>query len=84
MIPIVAAWPNLTASQLVGLDMDLDRIDEARALAEEMNRTDCMFMLGSADEIPWRDGYFEAIYTQNEPTAEIKRVLAPGGVIHQI
>jgi ubiquinone/menaquinone biosynthesis C-methylase UbiE len=83
LIPILDEWASLAASQLVGLSEDLDAIDQARALAEELGRTDCLFILGNVNEIPWRDAYFDVVYVAGQATDEVRRVVAEGGVVHE-
>lgn len=83
IVPIVAGWQDLPAGQLVGVSEDLDAIDAARELAEALGRINCMFIPGSADEIPWRDAYFDAAYIVGEATAEVRRVCTPDAEIHQ-
>lgn len=73
----------MECGQLVGLSEDLDQIDMARALAEDLGRVDAMFMVGNASEIPWRDGYFDVAYVGTASTEELKRVLKAGGVVHE-
>jgi len=83
MIPILPGWQGMECGQLVGLSEDLDQIDVARALAEDLGRVDAMFMVGNASEIPWRDGYFDVAYVGTASTEEVKRVLKAGGVVHE-
>lgn len=82
MIPIQPDWPHLPAGQLVGLSEDLNQIDRARAMAEQLGRIDCLFAFGNVNEIPWRDAYFDEVYLTGEATAEVRRVLTSEGVIH--
>lgn len=81
--PILSGWSQLPAGQLVGLSEDLDEIDQARALAEELGRTDCLFVVGNENEIPWRDDYFDVAYLAGKATSEVRRVIQPDGIIHE-
>ena len=58
-----------------------DEVDLARqSLADFEN---IMFVEGDAEHIPWRDSYFSKVVAPagSSPTAEVARVLAPGGTI---
>ncbi len=83
LVPILPDWPKLNATELVGVSDDPDEIDRARALAEELGRTNCLFVFGSPDAIPWRDQYFDTAYIAGEATTEIRRVMTGQGVIHE-
>ncbi len=83
VVPIVEAWAEIPAGQLVGVSEDLDAVDRARQRAEELGHTDCMFIEGSVTEIPWRNGYFDVIYTNGAATDEVRRVGKPDAVIHE-
>ena len=68
---------------LVGIGNPDDVAAARRALASAEN---VMFHAASPDEIPWRDAYFTVVIAPlpRDPLAEseIRRVLAPDGVIH--
>ncbi len=83
LIPILPNWPDLPAGQLIGISSDLDEIDQARELAESLHRTDCMFIQGSIEEIPWRDSYFDVAYLAGSASDEVRRVMTPEGIIHE-
>ncbi|HYE25876.1 MAG TPA: methyltransferase domain-containing protein [Clostridia bacterium] len=72
--------------QAVGIDISDDMIARARAASRELENI--MFVWGSAQEIPWRDEYFDKVlsiesfyyYAEQEPVLrELLRVLVPGG-----
>ncbi len=83
LIPILKGWQQLPVGQLIGISTDLDEVDAARALAEELKRVDCMFIEGSENAIPWRDEYFDEAYLGCPLTDEIRRVMKPEGTIHE-
>ncbi len=83
IVPILEDWPKLAGGLLVGVSDDLAAIDAARARAEELSLEDCMFIQGSPDNIPWRDGFFTEAYLEKEATPEIRRVIQEGGKIHE-
>jgi ubiquinone/menaquinone biosynthesis C-methylase UbiE len=83
LIPILPNWPDLPAGQLIGVSSDLDEIDQARELAESLHRTDCMFIQGSMEAIPWRDSYFDVAYLAGSASDEVRRVMTPEGIIHE-
>jgi arsenite methyltransferase len=73
---------------VVGLDISEEMIARARlASSEEEN---VLFAIGSAEEIPWRDQYFDRILSiesfyyypdQEAVLRELHRVLVPGGLL---
>ncbi len=64
---------------LVGIGSPDEVYEARRALA---NAENVMFNVATPDEIPWRDCYFTVIIGPAiQPTAELQRVLAPGGRI---
>ncbi len=83
VLPILPNWPDLPAGQLIGVSPDLDEIDQARAQAESLHRTDCMFIEGTIEAIPWRDSYFDVAYLAGSATDELRRVMTPEGIIHE-
>jgi SAM-dependent methyltransferase len=68
---------------LVGIGTPDEVADARRALASAEN---VMFHAASPEEIPWRDDYFTVVISvpPESPLAEdeLRRVLAPGGVVH--
>jgi hypothetical protein len=83
VVPLARGWQKIPADLLVGVSEDAEAIDEARQLAESLGRVDCLFVVGSAEEIPWCDGFFDAIYTSGKSTAEMRRVIREGGMIQE-
>lgn len=70
----------------VGLDLSDEMIDRARVASVELENV--LFVKAPADEIPWRDEYFDKILSiesfyyypdQEAVLRELHRVLAPGG-----
>ena len=87
-------WATRMAAQAVsgatgmaaGLDSSQDRIAQARAESREVDNV--LFALGAAEEIPWRDEFFDGIFSlegfsgrANHDAAlrEAHRVLVTGG-----
>src|SRR5208282_837025 len=69
-----------------GLDISEEMIARARASSRELENV--LFAIGTADEIPWRDEYFDRVlciesfyyYPDQEAVLrELYRVLVPGG-----
>ena len=83
LVPILDNWPTLAGGLLVAVSEDIAAIDAARARAEALGLEDCMFVEGSADNIPWRDAFFTEAYLENESTPEVRRVVQEGGEIHE-
>ena len=56
-------------------------VDLARQSLLEFDNV--MFVEGDSEHIPWRDSYFSKVVAPpgSSPTAEVARVLAPGGTI---
>jgi ubiquinone/menaquinone biosynthesis C-methylase UbiE len=76
--------------EVVGLDHQSVRVEQARALVAERAIANVRFEVGSAYELPFPDAAFDAAFAHTllmhlaEPQRglkEIKRVLRPGGVI---
>jgi hypothetical protein len=55
-----------------------DEVREARRLTRDLDNV--MFVPAAPEEIPWQDGFFSLIIADN-PTPEIRRVLAEAGRI---
>jgi ubiquinone/menaquinone biosynthesis C-methylase UbiE len=73
----------------IGLDIADVMIDRARAANADL--ANILFVKAAADEIPWRDGYFDKILSiesfyyypdQSGVLRELHRVLAPGGSLY--
>lgn len=73
----LAAWAS-RCSLLVGVGGEDDVYAARRECAHLDN---VMFAVGGRAGIPWRDQYFSLILDTEggEPTAQMRRVLAPGG-----
>jgi ubiquinone/menaquinone biosynthesis C-methylase UbiE len=72
----------------VGLDISDEMIVRARAAARDVENV--LFAVASAEEIPWRDEYFERVLSieslyyypdQEAVLREVYRVLIPGGLV---
>jgi ubiquinone/menaquinone biosynthesis C-methylase UbiE len=91
-----AGWATRLLAQAVaggqgmaaGLDISEEMICRARAASRDVENA--LFAIGSAEEIPWRDEYFERIFSiesfyyypdQEAVLREIHRVLVPGGFL---
>jgi arsenite methyltransferase len=77
------------AGMAAGLDASPDNIAQARAASHELHNI--LFAVGDAEEIPWRDEYFDHVFSQQDFGAfrhprgvaeEIDRVLVAGGQLH--
>jgi ubiquinone/menaquinone biosynthesis C-methylase UbiE len=80
---ICGRWPDVTCT---GLDLQPERIDEARATVP-----DAMFVVGSADALPFGDAAFDVVTAitlmsslpsdamEVDAAEEIARVIRPGG-----
>jgi len=91
-----AGWATRLLAQAVdggtGMAVGLDISDEmiARARAASLNVENVLFSIGCAEEIPWRDEYFESALSiesfyyypdQQAVLRELHRVLVPGGLL---
>jgi len=87
-------WATRMAAQAVsgasgmaaGLDISQDGIAQARAGSRDLDNV--LFAVGAAEEIPWRDEFFDGIYSfegfagsgkQDAALGEAHRVLVSGG-----
>jgi ubiquinone/menaquinone biosynthesis C-methylase UbiE len=77
------------AGMAAGLDPSPERIAQARSESREVENL--LFATGDAEEIPWRDEYFDKIFSlltfgfdksRQEVLRELHRVLVPGGLLH--
>ncbi|MDB4926964.1 bifunctional 2-polyprenyl-6-hydroxyphenol methylase/3-demethylubiquinol 3-O-methyltransferase UbiG [Mucilaginibacter sp.] len=75
------------ATQVIGVDIDLDTIEEAR---KKYNASNLTFILGSTDKIPVKNSYVDVVISfetiehhdkHEEMMNEIKRVLKPDGIL---
>ncbi len=82
VIPVRPGWEAIVAEQVVGVDEDLEALDRARARAEELGRTNCLFIQGNILEIPWRENYFDDAYVTGECSVELYRVIKEDGKVH--
>jgi ubiquinone/menaquinone biosynthesis C-methylase UbiE len=82
VMPIREGWERLEAEQIVGVDENWETIDRARARAEELGRTDCLFIFGTSLEIPWRENYFDEAYIEGQCSNEVRRVIKTNGKVH--
>jgi ubiquinone/menaquinone biosynthesis C-methylase UbiE len=72
--------------QVVGLDVSDEMIRRARATAQQYDNI--LFVVGSAQQIPWQDDFFDKVLSvesfyyygdQGGALDEVRRVMAPGG-----
>ncbi len=75
--------------EVVGIDMQLSRVEQARALAVQRGVSNARFEVANVYELPFPDGSFDAAFVNTvlqhlrEPVralAELRRVLRPGGI----
>ena len=84
-IPAAEDVGRLAARLPQGLLVAMGAEDDVRAGRRASSQVgNIMFVHGTTDEIPWRDGMFTVIVSADEPTREVHRVLAPGGAIHRV
>ncbi len=71
---------SLEGGALVGLGTR-DEVYDARRVCADLDHV--MFVEGSREEIPWAEAWFDVILDPepDAPTAEMLRVLKPGGVV---
>lgn len=76
--------------EVVGVDIEPQQVERARALAAERGVTNARFERGDAYALPFPDGAFDAVFAHavlthlRDPLAalmEFRRVLRPGGVV---
>ncbi len=75
--------------EVVGIDMQLSLVEQARALAVQRGVSNARFEVANVYELPFPDGSFDAAFANTvlqhlrEPVralAELRRVLRPGGI----
>jgi ubiquinone/menaquinone biosynthesis C-methylase UbiE len=80
----------VTPGQVIGVDISPREIERAGILAAGQGVTNVQFELGSAYELPFEEGEFDAVYSNalldhlRDPVAalsEMRRVVRPGGVV---
>ena len=76
--------------EMHGIDVEASQIEMAQSAAEAGGHANAIFHVGSAMELPYEDGYFDAAHCHTvlmhipdtqAALAEVKRVLKPGGII---
>ncbi len=84
--PGSAEWGG---GQVVGLDVSDEMIRRARATSTGFDNV--LFVVGSAQQIPWQDGFFDKVLSvesfyyygdQGGALDEVSRVMAPGGELY--
>ena len=81
--------------EVVGIDMQLSLVEQARALAVQRGVTNARFEVANVYDLPFPDGSFDAAFANRvlehlrEPVralAELRRVLRPGGIagVHDV
>jgi ubiquinone/menaquinone biosynthesis C-methylase UbiE len=75
--------------QVVGLDVSDEMIRRARAASTQLDNL--LFVVGSAQQIPWQEDYFDKVLSvesfyyygdQGGALDELRRVMAPGGELY--
>jgi ubiquinone/menaquinone biosynthesis C-methylase UbiE len=75
--------------QVVGLDVSDEMIRRARAASTQFDNL--LFVVGSAQQIPWQEDYFDKVLSvesfyyygdQGGALDELRRVMAPGGELY--
>ena len=75
--------------QVVGLDVSDEMIRRARATSQQYDNI--LFVVGSAQQIPWQEGFFDKVLSvesfyyygdQGGALDEVRRVMAPGGELN--
>lgn len=85
-LPILAAHAN----KVMALDYSTDILSYARFMAEKRGLNNVEFIQGSINSLPFEDGAFNLVACMSvlehfknpeEPLRELKRILAPGGLL---
>jgi ubiquinone/menaquinone biosynthesis C-methylase UbiE len=80
----------VSPGETVGVDVEPSLVEQARALAAERGVANVRFEVGSAYDLPFPDGSFDAVFANmvlhhlREPVTalrEMRRVLKPGGIV---
>src|SRR5215471_14431812 len=75
--------------QVVGLDISDEMVRQARAASKDFDNV--MFVVGSAQQIPWEENFFDKVLSvesfyyyadQDRALAELFRVMAPKGYLY--
>jgi len=81
--------PMVTPGRIVGIDADAGQVEVAKASARKRGLENADFVAGSVYELPFDGGTFDVVYAnavlmyvrdQVRALAEMRRVLAPGGL----
>ena len=85
-LPIISSYAN----KVVALDYSGDILNYARFMAEKKNINNVDFVRGSISSLPFPDNSFDLVVCMSvlehfknpeEPLRELKRILAPGGLL---
>jgi ubiquinone/menaquinone biosynthesis C-methylase UbiE len=77
------------SGQVVGLDVSDEMIRRARATSQQYDNI--LFVVGSAQQIPWQEDFFDKVLSvesfyyygdQGSALDEVRRVMAPGGELY--